>query len=284
MTIVEMDRETDEGTEPAFCIGLTLMEEKELADAVMKLLTEPIFRGPDRTFLEEVYWDRRSRFCPPLWAEDLDRTMDVFVTWSKNAKQCGDFECSMPTFLDGNDKILENNAVLVNAGATINVINLILLVWEDAWERYKPALMRISDGFKTFAGSKLIESQNMLSHPKTHLAKAMAIEDRFWIEVERVFDAQKNISGPLKLNWSDSYQYARDYMRRGRDVIPRVLMHHWLEQEALLIQDGGPEMAHPEEEWVQRALEFSVNRIAMTNDDYSNIEKYFLSNPAHKHI
>lgn len=255
MTLVELEREDENGqTEVGVSIGLQDDEEFQLADAVMKLLSQPAFRGASREFLERVYWYGRARRAPRLWAEDIDRTMDIFEEWSK----FGWFECKMPAFLDGNEQILENNSTPINMGLRANTVKLILLIWQGAWQRYKDDLMKLSDEYREFIGSEEFEKSAMLRSSQPHLDRAEAAELAFWEEVEKI-KTKTAKDGQFALNWDDAYTYVLDYMPRGRDVIPRVLMVQWLQIEAKYQSI----VKHPEEEWVEKAREYSAMEISM---------------------
>ena len=267
MTLVEQERENEAGeTEIGVCVGFQDDEEFQLADAVMKLLSQPAFRGASREFLERVYWNGRAKQAPRLWAEELDRTMDIFEEWSK----LGWFDCKMPAFLDGNENILENNSTQINMGLRQNTENLILVVWQDAWERYKADLVKLSDDYREFSGAREFKKRSMLRNPQPHLDRALEVESQFWEEVEKI-RTKTSGDGRFSLNWEDSYKYVLDYMPRGRDVIPGILMVHWLEIEAS-IPEFIPHAIFPEEDWVNEAREESAQQIARAAE-YTKTER-----------
>ena len=265
MTIIEMDRDGD----TACCIRLQYDEEQQVAEAVMKILGEPSFRGDHREFLERVFWDRRARFGARLWAEDIHGLMDVFDVWSKR----GWFECSMPKFLDGNEAVLDTNSTQLNMGSGANTANLILLIWKHAYDKNRADLIKLDDKFQKFVGSKEFEKRQMLLRPQAQLDRALEIECAFWDEVEKVkAKPPLNPSSPLYVNWKEAaYKWVLDYMPRGRDVIPNVLMVPWLKQEAEIVEVMASAV-HPEEDWLEEARAFSAKEIA-TGTGYGKEEK-----------
>lgn len=277
MTLIEMERETEDGTvEIGVNVGLQYNEEQQLAEAVMKILSEPSFRGDARDFLEETFWEGRSR-GRKLWAEDIDRLMDVFEVWS----QRGWFECKMPAFLDGNQNILndseradlEDSTSMHNMGDKAGVEDLMILIWKDAWTEYRSELIKLSDSYKEFEGSKQILKRNMIDRPDVHMEKARQAEAEFLAEVARV-KTNPTGSGAMYVNWAEeAYVWVLDYQRRGRDVIPQVLMASWLKEETANF--------HPEEEWVEEARLYSEKELAIHAGN-KRAETERMSNPAYR--
>ncbi len=242
MRIIEIKNEPPE--KATYFVNFSNDEERDLADTILGLLSEPAFRGADRDFLEEVYWHHRCTSPRRLWAEQLDQTMTIIETWEKR----GWFPCTLPAFLNANLDIEETDSSMFKEGKD-DAITSLLLIWQQAWETHRPRLILISDEYRTFPGNHYLREKHMLLRPDPELERAGEYEERFWAEVERVKDTSP-------LGWNESYQYVRDYMKRGRDVIPRVLMRHWTEFEKVL-PEVIPGAQHEDEDWVTEAIEYS---------------------------
>jgi hypothetical protein len=265
MNIIDVERKNDEGdVTKARCAELEYAEEQQLAGAVMRLLSEENFRGKDRDFLERVYWLGRAKFMGRLWGTDLARTMDIFEHWSWRADFATPFR--VPAFLEeGARRPTIGKSLYKNDGEWKGIKTMLLLIWEDAYTEHQKELVRRSDSYKHFIGNKDGVEKMMIRHPIADMEKAERAEERFWAEVERTVERTKDSRMPL--NDDDAYKYVKDYVRRGRDVIPDILMRQWIkwERENEIPHD----MDEPE---MVEAYRYSAQRTKELVGDYTPTE------------
>lgn len=224
-------------------VSFTENEEAQLAHAVLALLSERSFQGEDREYLEHVYWNKRCRTAVRLWVDEFTKTLDIIDRWDSYKY----FEVYVPKFTDADGEI--NHSAMYMDGGASQAITSIILIWMNEWEKARDALIKIDDMYKDFPGETLRKNKHALIRPKSHLDKAAEVEERFWAEVDRV-------EADTKMSRLDCYDYVRDYQKRGRDVIPRVLMRVWYD-----LEQGLPELipgaVHPPEEWVQESIAYA---------------------------
>ena len=248
----------DEGN-PKVLVSFDVNEEIELARAVFSLLRRRPFTGDDRDFLEDVYWEGRCRTGAVLWADEFERTIEIIEKWSSY----GWFDVYKPAFMNPNFQLSDTSMFGISGRhglpstddftANVNAITNLMMMWRSEWEKVRDDLIQLSDAYKEFSGSKAVTDRHYLRRPDAQLERALRFEMAFWAEVDEV-------QNKMPLSRQDCYDYARDYMRRGRDVIPRVLMRHWMEVEEMLPTEYPKQVHYVREDWVDDAIKFSVDQ------------------------